>query len=156
MYTFTCQFEVKCTNVLFWPVWPSINVHTCWCMRTCRHIHNYNWLNIGGVGIHGNAAESSRRWAEPRWLMGDVVRRRSRHIQMCVEYSLHSKTTRSFKAESDCKDTRAPCDVWCYQKWPSNTWAELWFGEGRLPSAGWLVELQTRKKRSGQVGKERW
>lgn len=44
----------------------------------------------------------------------------------------------------------------CYQKRLSLTPAELWFGEGRLPSAGRLVELQSRRKRRGKVGKERW
>lgn len=76
------------------------------------------------------------------------------HIQMFVESSLHGKTTRSFKAEFDCKDAGAPCEVWRYYYWPRPTRAELRFGEGRLPSAGRLVELQARRRRRRAGGKK--
>lgn len=74
---------------------------------------------------------------------------------MFEESSLHGKTTRSFKAEFDCKDAGAPCEVWCSYYWPRPTRAELRFGDGRLPSAGRLVELQPRKRRRGTGGKSR-
>lgn len=73
---------------------------------------------------------------------------------MFVESSLHSKTT-SFKAEFDCRDAGAPCEVWWSYNWPSPKRAELRFGEGRLPSAGRLVELQASKRRRRAGGKSR-
>lgn len=156
MYTFTCQFEVKSANVLFWPVWPSLK--GAYMLLRHAHVSSHSQLQLikyGGGGIHGDAAESSRRWAEPRWLMGDVVRRRSRHIQMCVKYSLHSKTTRCFKAESDCKDTRAPCDVRCYQKLAQSylSWAVVWWGEAPICWSTGGITTQEEKERTGRKKK---
>lgn len=76
---------------------------------------------------------------------------------MFVESSLHGKTTRSFKAEFDCKDAGAPCEVWRYYYWPCPTRAELRFGEGRLPSAGRLVEFASQEeKEKGRWEKVGW
>lgn len=76
-------------------------IHVC----ICGHIHKYNQLRWGkNFFDNGDAVESPRGGkAEPRWLMGDVVRQKSGDIQK----SIQSKTKWSFKAESDCKKN------WC-------------------------------------------
>lgn len=65
--TFTCESQTRAI-VFFWPVWPSVNVHTCrWYMRACHHIHYYNWLDVGGTNkktFHGDESSRRRGWTQ--------------------------------------------------------------------------------------------
>lgn len=81
--------------------------------------------------------------------MGDVVRWKSRHTQMCVGKNPSPAKQREVLRQSPTATTLELLFVSLVfsKSAPVQNRAELRFGEGRPPSAGRLVESQPRKKR---------
>lgn len=83
----------KTDPFFFWPVRLSVMcervVDTCTRVSSHSQIQLIKWEKT----FRGDAVESLQEGgAGPRWLMGDVVRRRSRHIQICV-YAWNNPST---------------------------------------------------------------
>lgn len=120
------------------------------CLSSHSHVQPIKWET---------SSVARKRSGQPSWPMGDVVRRKSRRIVLCLwEKSIHRKTRWSFKAVLIAKTPELLLLFLSLVFRHSPERAELWFGEGRPPSAGQLVESQPNeekeKKEKRKEGRE--
>lgn len=140
--------SLVCVNV-----WPSVHVYMSLmhaCLSSHSHVQPIKWET---------SSVARKRSGQPSWPMGDVVRRKSRRIVLCLwEKSIHRKTRWSFKAVLIAKTPELLLLFLSLVFRHSPERAELWFGEGRPPSAGQLVESQPNeekeKKEKRKEGRE--
>lgn len=86
----------------------------------------------------------------PRGLMGDVVRQKRRHIQICVHVWNNPSTVKHqevLRQSLDCKDTGAPLDVWRYCK----SRAAIWCGKAPICwSTGGTTTQEAEERKDGK------
>lgn len=123
-------------------------------MCACRHIHKYIWLHGENFSWRHSWESPDEARGEPRWLMGDVVRRKSRHTQICVWEKKTStvKQRRVLRQSLNCNKNRAPLFSLVFLKALQSrwSWAVVWWGKDAIcwSTAGITTQEEEKRKRA--------
>lgn len=135
-----------------------LGFHTCVHMlqiHACVSSHSQIQL-ITWKTFHGDAAESPPMEArgEPRWLMGDVVGRKSRHTRYVWKQKPSTGKPRGVLRQSlNCNENKAPLFSLVFLKVVRSGWSRAVVGWGKdaicWSTAGITTQEEKKRKRGG-------